>query len=185
MPLTAIIVAVIVIVLVALAVWYFTSQQRRRAELREQFGPEYDHAVENYGGRARAEQALTHRAERVAALHIRPLDANDSRRYADEWHRVQTEFVDDPEGAIQRADQLTNEVMQARGYPMGDFEQRAADISVDHANVVEHYRAAHAIAGKAERGDATTEDLRQAMVHYRTLFEDLIDARQLAHAERS
>jgi hypothetical protein len=186
MPVIAIIVAVIVIVVVALAIWYFTGQQRRRREeLRNQFGPEYDHAVESYGERGRAEQALSERAERVAALHIHPLDADESRRYGDDWHQVQTDFVDDPEGAIRRADQLTIEVMQHRGYPMGDFEQRAADISVDHANVVEHYRAAHALAGKAERGDATTEDLRQAMVHYRTLFEDLIDARQPAHVERS
>jgi len=189
---TAVVVAVIVIVVIAaLLVWYFTRQQRRREELQQQFGPEYEHAVETYGGRGRAEQALSERTERVAALHIHPLAADESARFGDAWRQVQTDFVDDPENAIRRADSLCVEVMQARGYPMGDFEQRAADISVDHANVVEHYRAAHALAQKAERGDATTEELRQAMVHYRTLFEDLIqiqtqtETRQPAHVERS
>ncbi len=178
-------VIVVVVVVAALAIWYFTQQQRHRAELREQFGPEYDHAVETYGGRGRAEQALEQRAERVAALHIRPLGVDESQKFGERWRQVQTEFVDDPEGAIRRADALCAEAMQARGYPMGDFEQRAADISVDHADVVEHYRAAHSLALKAGRGDASTEDLRQAMVHYRALFEDLIDAREPAHVERS
>jgi hypothetical protein len=186
MNVAAVVVAVVVIVVIAaVLIWYFTRQQRRRAELRDQFGPEYEHAVETYGERGRAEQALTERSERVAALHIHPLAANESARFGEAWRQVQTEFVDDPEGAIRRADSLCGEVMQARGYPMGDFEQRAADISVDHAGVVQHYRAAHALAQKAERGDATTEDLRQAMVHYRTLFEELIETRQPAHAERS
>ncbi len=184
----AVIVVLVIVVIAALAIWYFTQQQqrerRRQAELREQFGPEYDHAVEAYGGRGRAEDALEQRAERVAALHIRPLSADESHRYGERWRQVQTDFVDNPEGAIGRADALCAEVMQARGYPMGNFEQRAADVSVDHPTVVENYRAAHALAQKAERGDASTEDLRQAMVHYRTLFEDLIDAREPARMER-
>ena len=183
MSVVAVIVALIIIAGVVLAAWYFT-RQRRSKDLQQQFGPEYEHAVESYGQRGRAERELSERAERVAALHIRPLAPDDSRRYAEAWRQVQTDFVDDPDLAIARADQLTIEVMQARGYPMGDFEQRAADISVDHASVVDNYRAAHALAGKAERGDATTEDMRQAMVHYRTLFEDLIETRQPAHAER-
>jgi ABC-type nickel/cobalt efflux system permease component RcnA len=183
MNVTAIIVAVIVVVvLVALAAWYITRQQRHQRQLREQFGPEYDHAVESYGERRQAEQALEARAERVAALHIRPLSSEESAKYGEEWRQVQTRFVDDPEHAIGEADRLCGDVMQARGYPMGDFEQRAADISVDHATVVEHYRAAHAIAVAADRGDADTEQLRQAMVHYRTLFEDLIEARQPARS---
>jgi hypothetical protein len=174
---------VVIVVVVALAAWYFTQQQRRRTQLREQFGPEYDHAVDTYGERGRAEDALSARAERVAALHIRPLSPELSRRYAERWQEVQARFVDDPEHAIGDADRLCSEVMQTRGYPMGDFEQRAADISVDHPTVVEHYRAAHAVALRADRGDAATEDLRQAMVHYRTLFEDLIQSRELAHVE--
>jgi len=185
MSVTAIVVAVIVVVaIVVIAAWYFT-QQRRRTELRQQFGPEYDHAVESYGERGRAEDALSKRAERVAALHIRPLSSEESGQYGDRWRQVQTRFVDDPERAIGDADRLCGEVMQARGYPMGDFEQRAADISVDHPRVVEHYRAAHGVAVNAERGRASTEDLRQAMVHYRTLFEDLIEAREPARVERS
>jgi hypothetical protein len=185
MNVTAIVVAVIVVVIVvALAVWYFTQQQRRHRALRDQFGPEYDHAVESYGERDQAEKALEARAERVAALHIRPLESEESARYSETWRQVQTQFVDDPEHAIAEADRLCAEVMQARGYPIGDFEQRAADVSVDHPAVVEHYRAAHAIALEAERGSASTEQLRQAMVHYRTLFEDLIDARQVAHSRR-
>ena len=180
-----VLVVLVVVVFAAIVVWSFTRQQRRRAELRHQFGPEYDHAVEAYGSSGRAEDVLEQRAERVAALNIRPLSAGESRTFGDRWHQVQTDFVDDPEGAIRRADALCGEVMQARGYPMGNFEQRAADISVDHPAVVEHYRAAHSLAQKAGRGDASTEDLRQAMVHYRTLFEDLIDAREPAHVERS
>jgi hypothetical protein len=179
MNVTAIVVAVVVILVVAAVVaWYFTSQRRRRERLREQFGPEYERTVEAYGERGEAEQALQARTERVAALHIHPLASEESARYGDEWRQVQSHFVDDPEDAIADADMLCTEVMQARGYPMGDFEQRAADISVDHPQVVEHYRAAHAIAIEAERGNAGTEQLRQAMVHYRTLFEDLIGTRE-------
>jgi hypothetical protein len=173
-----IVAGVIIVVLVALVAWYVTEQRRRRERLREQFGPEYEHTVEAYGERGEAEQALEARTERVASLHIRPLPAGESARYGDQWRQVQARFVDDPEGAIADADRLCGEVMQARGYPMGDFEQRAADVSVDHPHVVQHYRAAHAIATDAERGNAGTEQLRQAMVHYRTLFEDLIDARE-------
>jgi len=183
MNVTALVIGLIVLVaVIAVAAW-FASQQRRRAQLREQFGPEYDHAVESYGERGEAEQALTARAQRVANLPIRPLSAEQSARYAEAWHTVQTRFVDDPENAIRDADRLCGDVMEARGYPVGDFEQRAADISVDHPRVVENYRAAHAVAASNERGDASTEQLRQAMVHYRTLFEDLIDTRQPAHME--
>ncbi len=183
MNVTALLIGLVVLVaVIAVAAW-FTSQQRRRAHLREQFGPEYDHAVETYGERHEAEQALTARARRVAALDLRPLSAEESARYADAWRTLQTRFVDDPENAIRDADRLCGNVMAARGYPVGDFEQRAADVSVDHPHVVEHYRAAHAVASVNERGEASTEELRQAMVHYRTLFEDLIETRQPAHVE--
>ena len=179
MNVTGIIVAIVVVViLVAIGAWWFTREQRKRQHLREQFGPEYDHAVETYGERREAEHALEARAERVAALHIRSLSPDQSARYGEEWRQVQAHFVDDPEHAIHDADHLCGEVMSARGYPVGDFEQRAADISVDHPDVVEHYRAAHAVAVEADRGSAATEQLRQAMVHYRTLFEDLIDSRE-------
>jgi hypothetical protein len=182
---TAIVVVLVVLIAaVAIGAWFF-YQQRRRAELRQQFGPEYDRTVADYGERERAEKALSARAERVAELHIRTLSPADSARYNDAWRQVQTRFVDDPERSIGDADRLCGEVMQARGYPMADFEQRAADISVDHPQVVEHYRAAHAIAAKAKRGDASTEELRQAMVHYRTLIDDLIETREPAHKERS
>jgi hypothetical protein len=178
-------VVVVLAIVVIVAAWWFTQRQRRSNELRRQFGPEYERTVDQYGERGRAEEALTARAERVEQLRIRPLTAADSARYADEWRSVQTRFVDDPEHAIGDADRLCGEVMQARGYPMGDFEQRAADISVDHPQVVEHYRAAHGVARRSADGNATTEDLRQAMVHYRTLFEDLIETRQPAHMERT
>jgi hypothetical protein len=175
MNVTAIVIAVVVVVLVVIGVMYFVQQQRRRQNLREQFGPEYDRAVDTYGEPGEAERVLEARAERVAALHIRPLSVDDSQRYGERWRQVQAQFVDDPENAIDDADELCGEVMLARGYPVGDFEQRAADISVDHPHVVEHYRAAHAVATNP---DAGTEDMRQAMVHYRTLFEDLIESRE-------
>ena len=182
---TVIGVLVLLAIVVIAAAWWYTQQQRRSKQLRHQFGPEYERAVDQYGERGRAEEALTARTERVEQLHIRPLRAEDSARYAESWRSVQSRFVDDPEGAIGEADRLCGEVMQARGYPMGNFEQRAADISVDHPRVVEHYRAAHEVARRSADGNATTEDLRQAMVHYRTLFEDLIETREPARVERT
>jgi FtsZ-interacting cell division protein ZipA len=164
---------VIVVALVAVGLWLY-SQRRRSDELRERFGPEYDRAVHDYGASGKAERALRDRAERVEQLHIRALSPEESARYAAEWRSVQAQFVDDPRNAIGDADRLVAEVMQARGYPMADFEQRAADISVDHPDVVEHYRAAHGLAGRSAQGEVKTEDMRQAMVHYRHLFDDLI-----------
>ena len=182
---TVIGVLVLLAIVVIAAAWWYTQQQRRSKQLRHQFGPEYERAVDQYGERGRAEEALSARAERVEQLHIRPLGAEDSARYAESWRSVQSRFVDDPESAIGEADRLCGEVMQARGYPMGNFDQRAADISVDHPQVVEHYRAAHEVARRSADGNATTEDLRQAMVHYRTLFEDLIETREPARVERT
>lgn len=172
------VVAVIIAAVVVVAAWYMTTRRRRSEELRDRFGPEYDRAVEQHGARNDAERALEARADRVDKLHIRTLSTHESARYADDWRAVQSHFVDDPELAIAEADNLVGEVMQTLGYPMGNFEQRAADVSVDHARVVDNYRAAHAIAGRSAQGKASTEDLRQAMVHYRTLFDDLIGARQ-------
>jgi hypothetical protein len=169
-----IVVVIILLVLVVGAAWWNT-QQRRSEQLRRQFGPEYDRAVERYGERGRAESALQAREERVRRLDIRPLTPAETQHFVDAWRSVQARFVDDPSGAIGDADRLVSEAMQVRGYPMGDFEERAADVSVDHADVVEHYRAAHAIAMRNTREDGSTEELRQAMVHYRALFADVLE----------
>ena len=175
---TALIV-IIVLALDAIAVVAWVYMQKRRSEqLREQFGPEYKRAVDQYKDRRRAEAELSEREKRVEALHIRPLSAEERGRFAEAWKSVQSRFVDEPSMAVQDADRLVNQVMEARGYPVGDFEQRAADISVDHPNVVTSYRAARATAQANERGEASTEDLRKAMVHYRALFEDLLETRQ-------
>ena len=163
---------VIVVVIVAIAL----TQRQKSEKLKERFGPEYDHAVDEYGDKRRAEEELAAREKRVEAFHIRPLSAGERNRFSDEWRAIQTRFVDDPTGAIVDADQLVKEVMETRGYPMGDFEQRAADISVNHPEVVTNYRAARDIAEANRSGKADTEKLRQAMVHYRALFEDLLEA---------
>jgi hypothetical protein len=174
-----ILVAAIVVAVLLGVIWTFTQQRRHRSEeLREKFGPEYERTVDQYGHKHDAEKELVERKERVEQLHIRSLSSEQQHRYARQWHEVQALFVDDPEQAIADADRLVTEVMQVRGYPMVEFEQRAADVSVDHPNVIEHYRAAHAIAGRSARGEADTEDLRQAVVHYRALFDDLIDAKE-------
>jgi len=170
-----IVLAVVALVAIAAAAWFF-MQKRRTEQLREGFGPEYERAVRETGDRTKAERELEARRERVEALRIRPLSAEQQQRFAGAWRQTQARFVDDPGGAVGEADNLIGEVMQARGYPVGDFEQRAADISVDHPEVVTNYRAAHRIAGAQERGEAGTEDLRQAMVHYRALFEELLES---------
>jgi len=167
----------IVVVVAALAVaglWVVT-EKRRRLRLRQRFGPEYDRAVHDAGSERRAEAALDARTRRVAKLQIRPLSEADAVRFADAWRAVQARFVDEPPAAIVEADRLVGEVMTVRGYPLGDFDQRAADLSVDHPRVVANYRAARDIAQRHSRGEATTEDLRQAMIHYRALFEDLLE----------
>jgi hypothetical protein len=165
-----------------LSTW-MALRRRRTGRLRTQFGgAEYTRAVTESGSRRRAEATLDGRAERVEGLHIRPLAAEDRARFLDSWARVQARFVDGPGGAVTDADQLLGGVMYARGYPVSDFEQRAADISVDHPTVLENYRAAHESALKQLRGQASTEDLRQAMIHYRTLFEELIREPLPAHS---
>jgi hypothetical protein len=155
-------------------VLWFVMKTRRHVQLRKQFGPEYDRTVHESGSERRAEAELDARARRVARLQIRPLSAADAARFAEAWRALQTRFVDEPPSAIAEADRLVGEVMAARGYPLGDFDQRAADISVDHPRVVANYRAARDIARRQGRGEATTEDLRQAIIHYRALFEDLL-----------
>jgi hypothetical protein len=173
-----------VAVLVAVALVYY-MQNRRRAHLRGRFGPEYERTVKESGDIRRAEANLTARERRVANLTIRPLSPEDQARFSESWRVVQGRFVDDPHGAVTEADRLVGEVMHARGYPLGDFDQRAADISVDHPHVVDHYRAARDIAQRHARGEASTEDLRQAFVHYRALFSDLLTVRETEPAGRT
>jgi hypothetical protein len=172
---------VLLVIAVGVAIWMY-QQKRRTDELRDRFGPEYDRAVRSEGDRSRAEADLDARAKRVQELDIRPLSERERDQFSERWKATQTRFVDDPAGATDEADALVTEVMQVRGYPMGDFERRAADISVDHPAVVEHYRAAHAIALRTEKGSEDTEELRTALVHYRALFEDLLETEPM-HTE--
>jgi len=164
------------VVVLAAGVAVFLSQRKRRTErLRTQFGgAEYARAVEKDGNRRHAEAGLEERTQRVEGFHVRPLAAGDRARFVESWRGVQARFVDGPASAVTEADQLLGDVMSTRGYPVSDFEQRAADISVNHPLVLENYRTAHEIALRQTRGQASTEDLRQAMVHYRTLFEELV-----------
>jgi hypothetical protein len=164
------------VVLVAVVAAFFVFRKRRTARLRAQFGgAEYARAVQEGGNRRHAEAVLEERAQRVEGFHVRPLGAGDRARFVESWRGVQARFVDGPAGAVTAADQLLGDVMSTRGYPVSNFEQQAADISVDHPLVLENYRTAHEIALRQTRGQASTEDLRQAMVHYRTLFEELIN----------
>ena len=164
------------LVIVALmgACWVF-MRWRRSEHLRSRFGPEYDRVIREHGNQRRAESVLATRERRVESLPIRALTHKDRDHFAEAWQADQARFVDDPKGAVTEADRLVTAVMKARGYPVSDFEQRVADISVDHPHVVENYRAAVDIAKRHRRGEATTEDLRQAMVYYRKLFDDLLE----------
>jgi hypothetical protein len=166
--------AAVVLAAIAVVAWLLV-RKRRTERLRDRFGPEYDRAVRSTGDPRRAEARLAERAKRVEAFPLRTLSADDRKRFADRWRAVQARFVDDPAGATADGDALIQEVMKARGYPVGDFEQRAADLSVDHAAVVQNYRAARDIALRNRRGEATTEDLRKALVHYRDLFQELLE----------
>jgi hypothetical protein len=168
-------VAIAVIVIAGVIVWQL--QRKRSDALRARFGSEYDRVVDTTGNVKAAEATLTQRARRVAALRIAPLSSEDTVRFGRAWRAVQERFVDDPDGAVTEADRLVGEVMHTRGYPLGDFEQRVEDISVDHPDVVINYRAAREIAQAHARGQSSTEDLRQAMVHYRALFHDLLETR--------
>lgn len=178
-----IIALVVVIAVIGIAAW-LSFRKRRTKKLRSQFGgAEYARAVEEGGTRRQAEAGLKERAERVESLKIRELAPGDRARFVESWDRVQARFVDGPGGAVTEADQLLGDVMSTRGYPVSDFEQRAADISVDHPLVMENYRTAHEIADRQTRGLANTEDLRQAMIKYRTLFEELVGQPELGRAK--
>ncbi len=179
----AIMIAVAVIVVAGIAFWVYVRKHRTE-RLRTQFGgAEYARAVKEGGSRRKAEAVLDKRADRVQRFHIQPLVQGDRARFVESWRKVQARFVDGPGGAVTEADQLLRDVMSARGYPVSDFEQRAADISVDHPLVLENYRAAHQIALRQTQGQASTEDLRQAMIHYRTLFDELVGEPEMAHAK--
>jgi hypothetical protein len=176
MTTSEIILIVVVIIIAAAAVAWYGIQQQRSRKLRAQFGPEYDRAVRVTGNRWRAEQELLTRQRRMESIPIRTLSPQESDRFAGQWRQIQSRFVDDPAGSTHEADRLVSELMQARGYPMADFDHRVADLSVEHPNVVRNYRAAHAIAVRLDEGQASTEDLRQALVHYRDLFDGLLEA---------
>jgi hypothetical protein len=176
----AAIVAAVVIMVAGIATLLF-FRKRRTERLRNKFGAaEYARAVKEGSDRRHAEAGLEQRAERVESFHVRPLAPGDRTRFVDSWHKIQSRFVDGPAGAVAEADQLLGDVMSTRGYPMSNFEQRAADISVDHPLVLENYRTAHEIALRQTKGQANTEDLRQAMIHYRTLFEELVSEPETA-----
>lgn len=172
---------VLLLAVVAVTVW-IVARRRTSERLERRFGPEYHRTVEDLGDRARAESELAAREKRVSKLHIVPLAPEVAARFADDWRMLQGHFVDDPKAVLLEADRLVTELMRLRGYPMTDFETRAADISVDHPAVVHHYRAARAIALRDHRGEADTEALRQAVVHYRALFSELLETAD-SHAD--
>ncbi len=165
---------VVVVVIIAVVAGLFVRKRRRATKLRERFGPEYDRAVQVHGSKRKAQEALARREQRVESLDIRDLDPGQQERFLKRWETVQSRFVDSPQRAVTEADDLISDVMQARGYPVVDFNQRAADVSVSHPQIVENYRAAHTIALRAGKDEATTEDLRTAMIHYRAVFEQLV-----------
>jgi len=167
-------IVIVAAVLVVAAVIWAMMRRRRTAGLQETFGPEYDRTVNETDSRRRAESDLAARRERREQLDIRPLTPAARARYQDRWGQIQMAFVDDPRGALGAADEAVILVMRERGYPMDDFDQRASDLSVDHPDVVQNYRAAHGIAMANDQQRATTEDLRQGMVHFRSLFEELL-----------
>ena len=169
-----VLIAIVVVAVLAVVVWQALAR-RRTGRLQQQFGPEYDRTLTSTDSKRDAEAELQSREERRQQLEIRPLSQAARDRYLESWQRVQAQFVDDPRSAVASADSLIQSVMAERGYPVDDFEQRAADISVDHPQVVENYRQGHRLAQASADGSDSTEDLRQAMRHYRTLFDGLVE----------
>jgi hypothetical protein len=170
-----VVVVVVALLLLGLALLAGRSRKRKSEHLQERFGPEYERTVEREGGRRAAESELERRELRRRKFQVRALEPETRQRYAATWTAVQTEFVDDPEGALRDADHLVAEVMRDRGYPLDAFERRESHISVDFPEVVEDYRAAHDVSVATEKGESTTEDMRRAMVHYRALFKELLE----------
>lgn len=171
-PMAILITAIVLAVLVGVAIMML--RRRHSARMRAQYGAEYDREISR-NGLHKGEKALRERERRAAAFDIRTLSADQRQRFIEQWRQVQERFVDDPAGSVLRADVLLAEVMETRGYPVSDFEQRAADLSVDHPHVVEHYRTARDIAARSLRNEAGTEELRHAMIHFRALFDDLVN----------
>jgi len=168
--------------LIAFAAWFFYARKQSH-RLQQRFGPEYGRTVHELGSQTKAEAELKAREKRVERLNIVALAPSEAARFSQAWIVLQGRFVDDPKGVVVQADQLVRELMLKRGYPMGDFERRAADISVDHPAVVEHYRAAQAVTVRDQRGAADTEALRKAVVHYRALFNELLEVTQAEPAD--
>jgi hypothetical protein len=167
-------VAIVLIILAGVAL-YMRRRRKTTAGLRIRFGSEYDRAVLIHGSERKAEAKLADRETRVEGLNIRELGAAERERFIADWHRVQSRFVDHPKGAVTEADELVSSLLRARGYPVADFEQRAADISVNHPRLVEYYRSAHGVAVRVGKDETTTEDLRTAMIQYRSLFDELVE----------
>jgi hypothetical protein len=169
--------AVVLLIAIAIVVTVAKRQSRKRSEeLRARFGPEYDLALREYGSRRKAEAKLNERLKRVRSMQIQALAPAQRDRFLSEWDSVQARFVDHPRGAVIEADEMMNNLLQTCGYPVGSFEQRAADVSVNHSRIVEPYRRANAITVRAGRNEATTEELRSAMILYRALFEEFLSA---------
>jgi hypothetical protein len=168
--------AVVALGLVAIGAWFYRRKQSHN--LQERFGPEYGRTVSELGGRTKGESELKAREKRVERLDILPLAPPEAARFTEAWRALQSRFIDNPKGVVVEAEQLVRELMEKRGYPMGDFERRAGDISVDHPDVVANYRSAQAIAVRDQRGSADTEELRRAVVHYRALFDELLEVRE-------
>ena len=188
MPTAALIVAAVAIVAIVLVTARFYSAQRTRQraetdqrsqQLRERFGPEYDRTVAEKGDVRRAESELEGREKRVTGFHIKPLTAEESKSFNDEWQVMQATFVDDPSTAVHDADALIGRVMSARGYPESDYAQRSADVSVDHPAILDHYRTAHEVTLRDAAGQANTEDLRQAVLNSHALFTEMMEEPQI------
>jgi len=169
--------AVVALALISVGAWFF-YRKKQSHKLQERFGPEYDRTVNELGSRTKGESDLKAREKRVDQLEIIPLAPPEAARFSEAWRTLQGRFVDNPKGVVVQAEQLVRELMQKRGYPMGDFESRAGDISVDHPDVVANYRSAQAIAVRDRQGSADTEELRKAVVHYRALFDELLEVRE-------
>ena len=181
---TIIIIVVVVVVIVGVILGLVFSRQKRSDQLQEKFGPEYDRTVQSMGSEKKAQTEMNERKKHVGTLDIRPLSISEHDRYLAEWTAVQSKFVDEPGQAIVDADRLIMEVMQLRAYPVSNFEQRAADISVNYPALVTNYRGAREIANKNKLGQANTEELRQAMIYYRSLFEELLKTEPVVGEEK-
>ena len=175
---TTTIIAIVIVIAAIVTIALLLARRNKTVGLQRRFGKEYDRTVTERGSEREAQAVLEQRENRVAHFNIHRLSPAERDRYAEAWREVQSRFVDDPKGAVIEADDTVMSVMQAEGYPISDFAQRAADLSVDHPNVVQNYRTAHEITVRHREGRATTEDLRQAMIYYRSLFEDLLNGRK-------